>query len=332
MKTIKKILDSLLGVTCVIVIPGLFVLGLTGRLDGVFESISTNNESLSGNDTNGGFSDNTHISVNGQEPSADTGKEEVSSQKQDQLKSSSKYFYVGDTISFASGLTVDVVDAGKEFDINANETYAYVELDINNQSNDDISAAAYYCNFYGDDYSLQKVYKEKATLYTTTIAKGRKGHGRIYAECPNYDSLTNIEMEFGDAIIIIKDRNESSSEETSEQSLVYGTYVYDDGSSNICTAQVYLSMGDDDGNYAGDALHIEIMGYGGHGVIDFDGMLEQRTDGTYVAHGIDYSADVICTFDSQGLSISVAHSLHSTLFYAEGYYNLESVLNIDEVN
>ncbi len=321
MKKIRSILElfALLLSTGLVI---LVIMAVTGKLNNIAEQ-------LSGGDLNGGGSQSKESSVSGEE-------KEDASETEEEKKEAYRYFRAGDTFSFIDGVEVTVVDTGKETDWESQKTYVYVELDINNQGIMDIMASSYCSGFYGDDYSLGTgtiVYGDD-NMIATVIAKGRRGRGRLYAECPDYDNLSNIEMEFGDAIIIIKDGTETPSQETDEKALTYGTYVYDDGTSNICTASVYLSMGDDDGNYAGDAIYIEVMGYGGHGVIDFSGILERRNDGTYVAHGIklNENEEVICTFDPQGLSVSVSNAVHNTLFYAEGYYNLESVLDIHEVN
>jgi len=317
-----KIIKGVLEVFVLLVSTGLLILVImaaTGKFDHIAEQVS-------GGDLGGG-SQSKESPVSQEE-------DEAASETEEEKKEAYRYFRAGDTFSFVDGVEVTVVDTGKETDWESQKTYVYVELDISNQSDANIITNSYCYGFYGDDYSLGTGTIDYGVdnMIGTVISKGRRGHGRLYEECPDYDTLSNIEMEFGDAIIIIKDGTETPPQETDEKALTYGTYVYDDGISNICTASVFLSMGDDEGNYTGDAISIEVMGYGGHGVIDFWGILERRNDGTYLAHGIDYSADVICTFDPQGMSVSVAHSLHSTLFDAEGYYNLESVLNVDEVN
>ena len=320
-----KIVKEILGVLALLFGVAMFVfiiLGLTGKLDHTMEQ-------LSGGDSGG-------VQSGKKESSVSEEQKEAASQKEEQKEDAYRYFYAGDTFSFTEGVEVTVVDTGKGTDWESQETYVYVEVDISNKSDMDIMAGSYCSGFYGDDYSMgiSSIGYGSDNIFTTVIAKGRRGRGRFYTGCQDYDNLTNIEMEYGDAIIVVKDEKVSPSEEENAQTLTYGEYVYDDGTSVICTASVYWSMGDDDGNYAGNAIHIEVMGYGGHGIIDFTGMLEQREDGTFVALGIEINEndELICAFDPQGIGISVASAVHSTLYDAEGYYNLESVLNIDEVN
>lgn len=320
-----KIIKDILGALALLFGVGMFVLiilGVTGKLDDKAEQWS------------GGGSDSAQTGK--KESSASKEQGEASSQTEEQKEDAYRYFYAGDTFSFTDGVEVTVVGTGKGTDQESQETYVYVELDISNQSDTDIMAGSYCSGFYGDDYSMgvSSIEYGNDNIFMTVIAKGRRGHGRLYAGCQNYDNLTNIEMEYGDAIIVVKDEKVSPSQEEDGQTLTYGEYVYDDGASVICTASVYLSMGDDEGNYAGNAIHIEVMGYGGHGVINFTGMLEQREDGIYVAHGIKVNEndEMICVFAPQGVGISVESVVHSALYDAEGYYNLESVLNINEVN
>lgn len=126
-----------------------------------------------------------------------------------------KYYYLGNTIPFANGVTYTVVDVGKYTDVT--NTYVYVEMDVNNNSDEEIIINANDAQFYGDDYSLDTGFPQNANNFlNTVVSKGRKACGRFYAECPNYDNYSKIEVELGDAIIVIKENSFSNNDDVQD--------------------------------------------------------------------------------------------------------------------
>lgn len=125
---------------------------------------------------------------------------------------------------------------------------------------------------------------------------------------------------------------EYETEETAHSPSIYGTYVYDNETSLICTASIFPYTGDDNDNFQGDIIYIEAMGYDGHECIDFTGILERKPGGSYVAYCIDYDAELNCVFQYKGVDIVVDTTDHDTLWDIEGFYELKSIPNTNDVN
>ena len=116
------------------------------------------------------------------------------------------YYSAGDTIQYTSGQVITIVNTGKYTD--RSNIYAYVEVDVENRGESDITLDNFDGIFYGDDYLLAPGYptdSEAEPLLGAVIAPGRKNHGKMYAKCPDYDSLTRIEMELDDCVVVVKD-------------------------------------------------------------------------------------------------------------------------------
>lgn len=125
---------------------------------------------------------------------------------------------------------------------------------------------------------------------------------------------------------------EYETEETAHSPSIYGTYVYDNETSLICTTSIFPYTGDDNDNFQGDIIYIEAMGYDGHECIDFTGILERKPGGSYVAYCIDYDAELNCVFQYKGVDIVVDTTDHDTLWDIEGFYELKSIPNTNDVN
>ena len=131
------------------------------------------------------------------------------------------YYSVGDAIQYTNGQKITIISTGKHTD--RSNTYAYVEVDVENRGESNITLGNYEGVFYGDDYLLTPGCPADSVdelLSGAVIAPGRKNHGKMYAKCPNYDSLTRIEMELDDCVIVVKDDfAEGQTENTNEDIL-----------------------------------------------------------------------------------------------------------------
>ena len=117
-------------------------------------------------------------------------------------KKEKNYFNIGDTIEFANDVSFSLVEAGRAK--NGNDTYVYLEVEIDNKSDSEYQASLSDITFYGDDYALETVYTGNEDIVDKVIGSGRKAKGYFYAKCPDFDSTTDIQAELGDAVIIIK--------------------------------------------------------------------------------------------------------------------------------
>lgn len=123
------------------------------------------------------------------------------------------YYYVGDKIFLSNDVVYTIKDAGKYIDEWG--TYAYIDLEIDNQGDEDYSIYYTNCNFYQDDYLLPTVdvISSEDEFFSNTIAAGRKAVGKFYAECPEYDRANRLEVQFQgieDMIIVILDETNNS--------------------------------------------------------------------------------------------------------------------------
>lgn len=234
------------------------------------------------------------------------------------------YYYIGDTIMLDNGITYTIVDGGIYSEYS--QTYVYIELDIENGSGQDMHVGATDAAFYADDYVLETGYpieQGHKNFVNMTVSDGRKGNGRFYAECPNYDGISRIEVEIGNVIVVLKE-DTFIAEEVNENSfgLPYGIYLYDNGQDAVCTAEIGVFS--DDGS---DYISISCMGYGDHEIISFMGTLEEASDGVYSASAMDYQADITVSYVDGGLQVNVEDTEFDTLFSIEGFYELDSLMD-----
>ena len=124
--------------------------------------------------------------------------------------SESKEYKDGDMITYTSGLKVTIVSSGlytkpDPFDSTVVEKYAFLEIDMENTGNDDITMTGSFFKFYADGYALSNVWlNEDGELpLVSTLSSGRKVKGRVYAEGPEINSAERIEAELGKAVIRI---------------------------------------------------------------------------------------------------------------------------------
>lgn len=121
--------------------------------------------------------------------------------------------------------------------------------------------------------------------------------------------------------------NTSNSEKNiSSVPITYGTYSYDNGTDAINEASVgfYTDSGE-------DYVFIDCWGYGGHELIFFEGILEEKDDGSYYAYSEEFETGIVVTFVDSGLYVEILDSNMSSMYYLEGFYVLGSSLNLDEV-
>lgn len=115
-------------------------------------------------------------------------------------------FHIGESVKFKNGLVITLTDAGryKENIYNKDNVYAYITLDFENTGDEDISFSPASVEFYGDGYLLEPGFPSQTdSMGVISISPGRRAKGSIYAKCDNYDYLTSIEAEYGDAIFVI---------------------------------------------------------------------------------------------------------------------------------
>lgn len=130
---------------------------------------------------------------------------EVNSQKEG-------YYYLGDTINFTNGLNIIVSDASVYTE--GEDIYVYIDLQVENKGKEDCVFSYTQVAFYGDDYLLEQgfpIFDNAESLSIANISSGRKYSGRVYALCPNLESLSKIEVEIGDAVVLLMDVNATES-------------------------------------------------------------------------------------------------------------------------
>ncbi len=247
-------------------------------------------------------------------------------------QSSTHYYYVGDTVTLDTGVSYTITAAGKYTD-NQNLNYAYIELDILNESGEDIVISSSEVTFYGDNYRLDSgtpsgIYDK---ISYETISNGRQLSGRFYALCNDYDSLSVIEAEVGSVVVVIKD--ESTTTEQSESSTlssefsIYGTYEYDDGENGIMTAEIFVTTDDDESDY----IYIEGLSYGDRYIASTEGYLEMMTEDTY--HVVDAygECELTLVFDEDGIYVTVEGASYEDLEILSGYYTKTGEIDWSQV-
>lgn len=145
-----------------------------------------------------------------EEPKDTEGTDGVSPGEDTSDSSERKEYTDGDVITYTSGLKVTIVSSGlytkpDPLDNTVLETYAFLEVDMENTGENDISMTGSFFNFYADGYALSNVWlnEEGELPLVFTLSSGRKAKGRVYTEGPEISSAERIEAELGKAIIRI---------------------------------------------------------------------------------------------------------------------------------
>jgi hypothetical protein len=247
-------------------------------------------------------------------------------------EASGDYYTIGDTIALSNGVVYTITEGGLYTEYSGTDferRYAFIELDIDNQSEEDITVNASDALFYGDDYVLDTGFpseQDNTNFMGMTISAGRKGNGRFYSECSDYNSISRIEVELGDVIIVVKDGLEDTAFRSDEDSaegeiipisMTDGQYEFDNGSSAVSTAEVGFSP--EFGNY----IFIDCWGYGDHELVYFEGSLEENDDGTYYAYCEDFEASITVTFVTGGLYVTLYSSDNDEMYLIDGYYTMQ---------
>lgn len=261
-------------------------------------------------------------------------------------KATGNYYYIGDTVQLNNGITYTITDGGlyREY----TKDFVFIELDVENQSGSDLTIYNSDVHFYADDYALTTGFptmNDNNKFSGVTISDGRKGSGRLYAECSDYNNITRIEAEIGDIVIVIKDSGklEGDLHTTGSQAenipieiegerveisntVPYGTYLYDDGENVTCEAEVGFAT---DSGY--DYISVDCWGYGGHEIIYFVGYLSLDGSGNYYAESEEYKGIIQIVPSENGFELKVIDTEIESLYMLEGSYELDNLLDLNEV-
>ena len=174
------------------------------------------------------------------------------------------FYGIGDTINFSSGANLTILDVGtytESFSDAMGFIYVYVEVDIENTSNEELTTSASDVAFYADDYRLETGFPSAVTdnITSVTISPGRKARGRYYAEISDYDNVTSVEAEFGNAIVVVKDISDIEKPEDSREddySNLYEVIPYETYESYQEELRLYANLvWNDDGS-------VDLYGFG----------------------------------------------------------------------
>ena len=149
----------------------------------------------------------------------------------------------------------------------------------------------------------------------------------------DYDMTNNVVKSIGyvaeDATgngMYYEEPYEEQSSYTYDTAVQYGSYT-NSTESGICYAEVGIATGFPSGDY----IQFSLMGYGGHEQVSFYGMLEGNSNGTYTAYDEIFEATIQVEFSSYGMEVVVENALYSDMYQIEGFYDVESLLNLNEV-
>lgn len=223
----------------------------------------------------------------------------------------SGYFVAGNTITFKSGMSVYIVDAGYSTYL-VDSDCVYIEVEITNTGEEEVSLPN--LDFYGDDYVLERAYfGEDDIVRGASLSPGRKVHG-YYAAAASKDSYSLIEAEMGNAIILVDYSEEASS--TVEK---YGLYTYDNGVDAVVEGDVGIYT-DTEENY----IYLAALYYGSnHYSAEIQGTLQQISENTFsVKDEITGTVELEVTFVDDGMDVKVTATESDEYKVLEGHYDM----------
>lgn len=263
-------------------------------------------------------------------------------------------YHVGDTIQFTSGLNLTITGTGthsEPYSDNYGFTYVYVEVEFENTSNESIHINPYQMSFYADNIAIENGFPSAPntdSLSDTDLSAGRKAVGRIYAECFSYDTVSVIEAEFGDAVIVVKDEgtngspkssaisdNQGASKDNSETTTegikepTYGKYVKN--LDNEFGGWVEIEVGYASGE---GEPYINVSAYenGNHETAYLTCYLNNYVEGGYVQLDEISSTEVKVSIVSENaIMIDVINATQEEYKCMQGMYILEEQLDLSSV-
>lgn len=193
-----------------------------------------------------------------------------------------KIYYVGDTVqmTWEDGSSVEIafLDWGTYYDYK-NDRCLYIECEITNTGTDELRVERWF-NVYADNYVVDSSLEGE----WASLSPNRSAHGKIRGEI-DPDSVSVIEVEFADAILVVKDESQASGIWSDEDSVLNedlaGYYVGDmfyEMSINIYSSPENQMIGNvaiyQDGDMVdmGELFQADENAYG----IMFDGVSEER--------------------------------------------------------
>ena len=158
-------------------------------------------------------------------------------------------------------------------------------------------------------------------------------HGVVIVD---YDRTSNIvksvgyiaEDVVGNAIMDYEEYNgkQSSYIQDTAVAVQYGSYI-NSKESGFCSAEVGIATSVPGGDY----IQVSFMQFDGYELVSFYGMLEENPDGTYTAYDEINEATIRVNFSWDGMEVVVEDALYSDMYRIEGFYEVESFLNFNEV-
>lgn len=245
--------------------------------------------------------------------SSDVDKEEVA----DNTAGKNKYA-VGETVNMmadnSAEISITLTEWGKHYDSTTNEEFLYVSYAVENIGNEDITVGDGMFDVYADDYSVNQGYPlnvDSTDNLSVDLSAGRKMDSRFYAEI-NPDTVTNLEVECGDVIWVLK---EAASKVTSEDIPVDSNTDIEKGDSSDLTANV--SIYDSAGMYVADGQTMSVSVYSEETEDDSVGnMVWTHTATETTIEVILYKeSDNIATFTLSGIDYKVEFFADGAVWY-----------------
>lgn len=170
-------------------------------------------------------------------------------------------YAVGETVSMVADnsaeINVTVIDWGNYYDRNTNENLLYVSYTVENIGTQDINISDGMFNVYADDYSVDFAYPIDVddSSILVTLSSGRKMDSTFYAKI-NPDTTNNLEVEYGNIIIVLKGQNESVQIEN-----VPASSSADTGNTAVSETTANVSIYDSAGMYVADGQTMSVSIY-----------------------------------------------------------------------
>ena len=133
--------------------------------------------------------------------SQESTEEEAETVESDVAKQVGEPIYLTDANGGTMTLTIN--DWGKDYETLSSKKLLYVEYEIENTGDTDVSFGNSVFEIYADDYTVEQSYIEDGADMLSTIAPGRKANAKLYGVM-DPDNVTNIELQINDIVIAIK--------------------------------------------------------------------------------------------------------------------------------
>ncbi len=219
-------------------------------------------------------------------------------------------YSVGEPVSMIANnsaeVNVTITEWGNYYDTYTQESLLYVSYIVENTGTQDFVSSDSMFTVYADNYNINFAYPldaDDSDGLGTTLSPGRKLKSVFYAKI-NPNTVSNLELEYGDVIFVLKEQNEEDTDTTEKPEVMEQTaWGLQDVSGKYVSGTQTVSI----------SIYTEISDDGSIGTLEWSNNATEEAEITVL---YEYSAySVVCNL--KGIDYRIVFSENEANWYDE---------------